>query len=89
LRGPGERLETGGPLNSRERLGRAIRRATATLIGAPLALILLVPYLARARAGEKDRRSLYTYSAVTLSLTLLPLLFLLVLHLFFGAPGPH
>jgi len=82
-------VESGGPLNSRERLGRTIRRATATLIGAPLALILLVPYLARARAGEKDRRSLYTYSAVTLAMTLLPLLALVLFHLVFGAPQPH
>ena len=68
-------------LNVRESIGRRLRIAAMTVVGAPLALVLVVPYLSAARAGFPDRDAPKTMAAVAVSMALMPLLVLLVLHL--------
>ncbi len=69
------------PWSRREHIGRRMLWTTASILGAPLTLVLLVPYLRAARRGERDRYAPLHYSCVTLSMVILPFLLLAALHL--------
>lgn len=72
---------TDSPPNARERTGRRIRFAACTLLGAPVALLLVPFYANQARAGLTDRRAPATMAAVAGAMALMPLWILALLSL--------
>ena len=68
-------------LNARERAGKRVRYAAYSVVGAPLALVFIVPYLLAARRGLPDSNALRTMAAVAVTMAILPLWILLGLRL--------
>lgn len=61
------------PLNARELIGKRMRVAAFSVVGTPLTIVFLVPYLRHAKKGLSDRMFPYSYAAVAFSMAIAPL----------------